>query len=100
MTTDTAPAAETGTGGPSLLDLIAAAQQNLQDLRAVHSRAELDAQRELAALIAATRDHPDPAVNPSAAARVMGVGKAWPYSLVKKWEAGEFDPPPDGEDVR
>lgn len=94
MTTD-APAPP-DTGEPSLLDLIGAAQQNLQDMRAEHARAELDAQWELAALIAATREHPDPGVNPSAAARVMGVGKAWPYSMVKKWEAGEYDPPDDG----
>lgn len=99
MTTDTAPP-EAPPDGPSLLDLIGAAQQNLQDMRAEHARAELDAQRELAALIAATRDHPDPGVNPSAAARVMGVGKAWPYSMVKKWEAGEYDPPDDGQDGR
>lgn len=79
------------------LQAIAAQQEHLQGLRARHAREQAVEQRKLAVLIQSTKDDPDPAVNPSAAARAMGTAKGWAHALVKRLEAGELDVPEDGE---
>jgi hypothetical protein len=49
-----------------------------------------DETRELAEMLAATRDHDDRGINPTAAARALGYTKGWAHELITKLEAGKL----------
>ena len=70
----------------TLLDRIAKQRALVLDL----ADQKADATRKLAELVAATKDDPDPTVNPSSAARAMGVSKGWAHQLVAKLDAGKL----------
>lgn len=74
-----------------LLDRIAASRRELLAMDDRHRRERARRVYDLAVLIAATRDDPDPSVNPTAASKVMGTAKGWAHRLVKQLEAGELD---------
>lgn len=76
----------------SLIDDIVAQRKLILALRARHDREQAAETRRLAALVAATKDHPDPKVNPTSAAKAMGASRGWAHQLVQKFEAGELDP--------
>lgn len=84
-------ATETDVTEAPLLDRIAAKRERLLKMDDRHRAARAREVRELAVLIAATRDDPDPGVNPTAASKVMGTAKGWAHRLVKQLEAGELD---------
>lgn len=86
----------TDTPAPPLLQRIVEQREKILRMRDEHAREAKAAQRELAELIAATRDDPDPAVNPSAASRAMGTARGWAHAQVAALEAGEFDDPDSG----
>lgn len=47
--------------------------------------------RRLAELLRDARDDPDPKVNPSSAAKRMGVNKNYTHTLIHRLERGELD---------
>lgn len=65
----------------------------LAAIRDQHERIErirLEETRKLAEMIAATRSHPDPDVNPTAASRAMGLSKSRAHQLVKDLDEGRL----------
>lgn len=90
MATQTAPEAQ---ADRPLLDQIVDQRELVLTLRRQHAEQIAREVRQLAVLIAATREHPDPQVNPTAASKVMGTAKGWAHRLVKQLEAGELDAP-------
>lgn len=83
----------TDTPAPPLLERIVEQRELLLRMREKHARAEAVARRDLALLIQATKDDPDPHVNPTAASRAMGTAKGWAHAEVQRLEAGELDVP-------
>lgn len=76
------------------VDLIAEIVQHRR--RMLDYRAEAEARmrsdtRRLAELLAATKDHPDPDVNPTSAARAIGVERSYTHNLIRQWEDGGLD---------
>lgn len=58
-------------------------RQRVLDLRERHERQMEAETRRLAELVDETRDHPDPHVNPTAAAKAMGVTKNYAHQLIR-----------------
>lgn len=65
--------------GQALLDAIVAKREELLALR----KQVDEATHDLAVLVAATKDDPDPSVNPTAAARAMGLHKQRAFQMIE-----------------
>lgn len=76
---------------PEALDRVVAARQHVVELRERQEREMRQATRRLAEAIRDARDDPDPRVNPSSAARAIGVNKNYAHQLIRALERGELD---------
>lgn len=84
--------------GDRLIADVVKQHEKIERLR-VEQQRRLDREhRRLAGLLVETRDHPDPDVNYSAAARALGTTRSYPSWLVKQFEAGKFDENGDADD--
>lgn len=76
---------------PETLARVVAARTRVLEIRERHEAEMQAATRELAEAIRDARDDPDPAVNPSSAARAIGVNKNYAHQLIRALERGELD---------
>lgn len=79
-----APAAD------DVLANIAKQHGKIESMRKRHRDKESAEVKRLAQMIADTRDHPDPDVNYSTAAKAMGVVRSYTQGLARKLERGEL----------
>lgn len=68
--------------GESLMSAIVEQRSEILAMRERHEQELSEANHRLAVLVAATRDDPDPDVNPTAAARVMGLHKQRAFQMI------------------
>ena len=73
--------------GPALIDAIVAERESIVEMRERHERELTEANHRLAVLVAATREDPDPDVNPTAAARAMGLHKQRAFQMIASLDA-------------
>lgn len=72
---------------PEGQDLLAAIVTKREEVLALREQVDA-ANHDLAVLVAATKDDADPNVNPTAAARAMGLHKQRAFQMIESLEAG------------